>query len=166
MEGYRDPFNRGCYPWGSEDQELLAWYRQLGQLRAREKGILAQGVYRTVKAEGNLLAFERFVLTGTTRDSLLLVVNRSHRPQSTWGLRFGPGGGRPPAGRALDTTNLLPPFGYSLMKIHRDLKPKQEPERVTCDRGQKPAVIFLQQPLDNPAPFDYNKKAVRQHVRQ
>ena len=27
MEGYRDPFNRGCYPWGEEDPDLLAWYR-------------------------------------------------------------------------------------------------------------------------------------------
>lgn len=128
MEGYRDPFNRGCYPWGSEDQELLSWYRQLGQLRAREKGILAQGTYRTIKAEGNLLAFERFVLTDTTRDSLLLVVNRSHRPQSTWGSGLDLEGAVRLLGEPLDTTNLLPPFGYSLMKIHRDLKPKQEPE--------------------------------------
>ena len=128
MEGYRDPFNRGCYPWGHEDQELLSWYRQLGQLRAREKGILAQGTYRTIKAEGNLLAFERFVLTDTTRDSLLLVVNRSHRPQSTWGSGLDLEGAARLLGEPLDTTNLLPPFGYSLMKIHRDLKPKQEPE--------------------------------------
>ena len=23
MEGYRDPFNRGCFPWGNEDEDLL-----------------------------------------------------------------------------------------------------------------------------------------------
>ena len=128
MEGYRDPFNRGCYPWGREDQGLLAWYRALGKLRAQEKAILAQGVYRTVKAEGNLLAFERFVLTETTRDSLLLVVNRSHRPQSTRGSGLDLEGARLLLGEPLDATNLLPPFGYSVMKIHRDLKPKPEPE--------------------------------------
>ena len=33
MEGYRDPFNRGCYPWGREDAGLLRWYRKLGQIR-------------------------------------------------------------------------------------------------------------------------------------
>ena len=33
VEGYRDPFNRGTYPWGREDEELLSWYRQLGQMR-------------------------------------------------------------------------------------------------------------------------------------
>ena len=35
MEGYRDPFNRCCYPWGKEDKELLDWHRKLGGLRAR-----------------------------------------------------------------------------------------------------------------------------------
>ena len=35
MEGYRDPFNRCCYPWGREDKELLDWHRKLGGLRAR-----------------------------------------------------------------------------------------------------------------------------------
>ena len=34
LEGYRDPFNRGCYPWGGEDEGLLSWYRSLGALRA------------------------------------------------------------------------------------------------------------------------------------
>ena len=33
MEGYRDPFNRQCYPWGREDSELIEWHRTLGKLR-------------------------------------------------------------------------------------------------------------------------------------
>ena len=33
MEGYGDPFNRGTFPWGREDQELLSWYRRLTALR-------------------------------------------------------------------------------------------------------------------------------------
>lgn len=32
-EGYEDPYNRGTYPWGREDQELLAHYRMLALLR-------------------------------------------------------------------------------------------------------------------------------------
>ncbi len=32
-EGYADPFNRGTYPWGREDQGLLAHYRMLAALR-------------------------------------------------------------------------------------------------------------------------------------
>ncbi len=33
LEGYSDPFNRGTFPWGKEDTDLLAWYRYLGEVR-------------------------------------------------------------------------------------------------------------------------------------
>ena len=33
MEGYEDPFNRRCYPWGKEDTALYQFVRELGQLR-------------------------------------------------------------------------------------------------------------------------------------
>ena len=33
MEGGKDPFNRRTYPWGREDQALLAHHKLLGQLR-------------------------------------------------------------------------------------------------------------------------------------
>ena len=33
MEGYGDPFNRRTYPWGKEDNLLIAHYHQLGLLR-------------------------------------------------------------------------------------------------------------------------------------
>ena len=56
-------------------------------LRAQEKAILGKGSYRTLYADGNLLAFERFVFTEDARHSLTLVVNRSSRPQSI--LRAG-----------------------------------------------------------------------------
>ena len=127
LEGYRDPFNRGCFPWGQEDQDLLSWYRQLGKLRAAHKDVLAKGVYRTVKADGNLLAFERFVLTKTTRDSLLLVVNRSHRPQSTWGSGLDLEGAQLLLGEPIHAANLLPPFGCALYRVHRELKLKTPP---------------------------------------
>ena len=34
MQGHRDPFDRGTFPWGREDGELTSWYRSLGLLRA------------------------------------------------------------------------------------------------------------------------------------
>jgi glycosidase len=33
MEGCNDPFNRRPYPWGRENRELIAWFRNLGQIR-------------------------------------------------------------------------------------------------------------------------------------
>jgi glycosidase len=58
MEGFEDPFNRQTYPWGREDQELLAWFRALGALR-RHCQPLRRGAIRYVAAQGPVLAFTR-----------------------------------------------------------------------------------------------------------
>ena len=58
LEGYEDPFNRRCYPWGSEDKELVAWYTQL--LRARKNcSAFAGGAYRTLRADNGVFVFTR-----------------------------------------------------------------------------------------------------------
>ncbi len=33
LEGYSDPLNRRTYPWGQENQDLLAWYRKIIGIR-------------------------------------------------------------------------------------------------------------------------------------
>ncbi len=42
MEGYADPYNRGPYPWGQEDGDLVYWVRMLSHLR-KEYPVLVQG---------------------------------------------------------------------------------------------------------------------------
>lgn len=58
MQGYEDPLNRRTYPWGQEDESLLAWYRRLGQLR-RERLSLQIGQIRYLYAAGGGLVLER-----------------------------------------------------------------------------------------------------------
>ena len=58
MEGFEDPLNRGTYPWGQEDQELLAFFRQLGQLR-RERLSLQEGDLTYLHARGGVLVLRR-----------------------------------------------------------------------------------------------------------
>lgn len=72
MEGYRDPFNRRTYPWGRENRDLLAHFRQLGQLR-KEQTALRLGDIEFFQAEDQRLGFTR-----TWEDRRLCVcVNRS-----------------------------------------------------------------------------------------
>ena len=75
VEGYRDPFNRGCYPWGKEDAGLLEWYRMLGRLRAR-CSCLREGQFFPVKAEGDGMAY----LRRGEKDILLCAFNRGASP--------------------------------------------------------------------------------------
>ena len=58
MEGYRDPFNRCCYPWGKENKELLIWHTKLGKLR-RNCSAFDDGEFKKAYAEGRLLSYIR-----------------------------------------------------------------------------------------------------------
>ena len=75
MEGYKDPFNRGCYPWGKENVDLLAFYRLLGQVR---KGCdcLRDGSFFCVSEMLSCLAFER----ENKSDAILVIINRNEHP--------------------------------------------------------------------------------------
>ena len=57
MEGYRDPFNRCCYPWGRENKELLNWHKKLGKLR--KCSAFDDGEFIKLYAEGRLLSYMR-----------------------------------------------------------------------------------------------------------
>ncbi|MCL2433071.1 MAG: glycoside hydrolase family 13 protein [Clostridia bacterium] len=58
MQGYADPFNRRCYPWDSISQDLLAFYRKMGEARLKNKAF-KDGKYKLLKAQNGLFAFAR-----------------------------------------------------------------------------------------------------------
>lgn len=72
LEGYKDPFNRGCYPWGYEDTELIEFYKALGKIR-RENNAFANGDYKTVSAVLGCVAFLR-------ADEILVIANSNSHP--------------------------------------------------------------------------------------
>ncbi len=60
MEGYMDPFCRGCFPWGSADEELTAFFERLGKLRtALEPAVFRSGEYHELYADRHCLVYER-----------------------------------------------------------------------------------------------------------
>ncbi|MDE6900275.1 MAG: glycoside hydrolase family 13 protein, partial [Oscillospiraceae bacterium] len=58
MEGYEDPFNRGTYPWGREDQDIQRHFALLGKLRSQRESMQA-GDLHWLWARGPALAFSR-----------------------------------------------------------------------------------------------------------
>ena len=58
LQGYEDPMNRAPFPWGREDEDLLAHYRFLGDLRKKYSGVLTGGM--DVREQGELLILHRF----------------------------------------------------------------------------------------------------------
>ena len=60
MEGYVDPFCRGCFPWDDIDEALGAFYARLGAIRTKNfPEIFKDGSYREVFADPSCLVFER-----------------------------------------------------------------------------------------------------------
>lgn len=70
MQGYSDPFNRGTYPWGHEDKELLSWYKALGEARGAHKAARS-GNFKVLCSEGRTFAF----LRTCGRDVILVAMN-------------------------------------------------------------------------------------------
>ena len=58
VEGYKDPFNRTCYPWGKENKELVKWYQRLGKIR-KNCPALKDGEFFPVLSEDCLIAYIR-----------------------------------------------------------------------------------------------------------
>lgn len=71
-QGYSDPFNRGTYPWGREDETLLAHYRALTALRQAHP-VLSAGEYLPLSHGGNVYECLR---TGEG-ETIQVLVNRS-----------------------------------------------------------------------------------------
>ncbi len=77
MEGYGDLYCRGTYPWGGGEQELLAFYRKLGNLRLRfREAFKGDCIFRSCK-DGKLV-LER-------GDTIRLAMNFSDGPMAVEG---------------------------------------------------------------------------------
>ncbi len=75
MQGFQDPFCRRCFPWDNQNEELLSFYRKLGEIRSEMlAGVFAEGVYREVFADRFCLVFER----RTEECTVYMYVNNSH----------------------------------------------------------------------------------------
>ena len=81
MEGYKDPFNRRSFPWGKEDPELMAHFRQLGQLR-KTCPALKKGNIEFFKSDDRRIGFTR--TDGSSK--IRVYLNRGSEP---WEIATG-----------------------------------------------------------------------------
>ncbi len=75
MEGYEDPFNRRCYPWGNEEHDLLHWYKKIGQIR-KNLSVFKDGSYKTIHSDDSVFIFQRV----NEKEKVVIGINRSDIP--------------------------------------------------------------------------------------
>ena len=73
MQGGADPFNRGFYPWGREDTELIEWYKKLGRIR-NSLHCLKEGRFIPYSAMLSCVAYIR----KSESDKILVIANRNY----------------------------------------------------------------------------------------
>ena len=75
--GFTDPDNRRTYPWGHEDQELIAFHKEAIRIH-KEHPALKSGSLKILGGEENILSYARF----KGHDRIIVVINnRSERAE-------------------------------------------------------------------------------------
>ena len=75
--GFTDPDNRRSYPWGHEDQELIAFHKEAIRIH-KEHPALKTGSLKILGGEENILSYARF----KGHDRIIVVINnRSERAE-------------------------------------------------------------------------------------
>lgn len=113
MQGCTDPFNRGTYPWGKEDAELLAWYRALGEMRDetfRKGGLQLEAAGPLLSIRREYACAFRYVLINPTDDCIETMLDASYFKDEPK-LLLDTGGGTQLTVRENGCYLLLPPFG-------------------------------------------------------
>lgn len=70
LQGMKDPFNRGCMNWKTPNEDLLRWYRRLGEIRKGSK-VLKDGGFSVIFCENSAIAYART----NEENSMLAAVN-------------------------------------------------------------------------------------------
>lgn len=78
LQGYKDPFNRRCFPWGSEDTELTDFVRELSAIRKSSK-VFIDGTLHFLIADDDILCFARSRLE--KKKAIVIFVNPTDRYQ-------------------------------------------------------------------------------------
>lgn len=70
--GFTDPDNRRTYPWGNEDQEMIAFHKELIRIHKNYE-VFRTGSLQWLLKEENLLAYGRF----NSEDQFVVIINHS-----------------------------------------------------------------------------------------
>ena len=78
LTGFTDPDNRRAYPWGREDQELIAFHKAMIRIH-KENRELVHGSIKKIIGEPYLIGYARF----TAKEATFVIVNRDGNTRTT-----------------------------------------------------------------------------------
>ncbi len=109
MEGYMDPFCRGCFPWDNIDEQLLSFYKTLANIRTRRLGdVFADGKYREIFSEEACIVYAR------EKDEKRVYVYCNNSTQ-TYNVKFKGSFLELITGEAFENHLTIPPYSYGIL---------------------------------------------------
>jgi len=75
IDGWKDPFNRKCFPWENENTEILDHYKFLSTLR-KSSTLFIDGKYKCVSHDTDVFIFERY----NKKEKMIIGINLSDKP--------------------------------------------------------------------------------------
>ncbi len=110
LYGYGDPFCRGSYPWGKEDNSLVEFYKELGAVRRNSKAF-ASGEFVPVRADRGFIAYMR-----KNNENTVFVAVNCNEFNYELPLPQEVGGGQTLLGQsALNEKIDLPPYSFTVI---------------------------------------------------
>lgn len=118
MQGYKDPFNRRCFPWGNEDMDMLDFVKQLGVIRRSSK-IFRDGSIKFLSLKDDVISFAR--IRKKNNKAVVIFINRSNKKQPVYSIPeftekysdfriiYG--------GEMCDNCMELEPYSYAVIKV-------------------------------------------------
>lgn len=79
LDGYGDPFNRRCFPWGHEDEDLVEFTKELSRIRHSSK-VFVDGNLKFLTLSDDYVVFARY--RNHRRKAMVIALNRSERDLS------------------------------------------------------------------------------------
>lgn len=110
-EGHIDPFCRTCFDWSNMNEELIAFYSKLGNLRHTFHDIFKDGEFKELAAEDGFIFYKR-----KKKDSIYVYVNNSSKKHV---LRLPENCEDCINGESFENELIVQPYSYGIFKIKK-----------------------------------------------
>lgn len=118
QQGYKDPFNRRCYPWGKEDKELIEFTKLLASIRKGSE-LFVDGTLKFLYFDDNVIAFSR--TRSYCKKAVIIFLNRSPYEQILDSSKINIDGSNKLSviyGNYCEKEKLiLSPYGFAVIKV-------------------------------------------------
>lgn len=124
MEGYKDPFNRKCYPWGNENLDMINWYKDLAKMRAKCPA-LKEGDIKNIYSDQDIIIFSR--TDEKLKSSILCAFNSSGSKNKIVIPDEFVGGKALLNSEIQDNCLIIPPYGCAFIQVGKQTSVRRKP---------------------------------------